>query len=87
MDKTYIKKQIEEKFEIPYEEFCELEPETITELIESKIGKELKPDDRPIIDGILIDKKHIITRKDIDRKINKITQNRLQKVIKKFKIR
>lgn len=87
MDKTHIKKQIEEKFGISYEEFCELDPEIITGLIESKIGKKLKPDYRPIIDGILMDKAHTITREEIDREIDKSAYNVPQRVIKKFKIR
>ena len=84
MDKTYIKKQIEEKFGIPYEDFCELDPEIITKLIESKTSKKLKPDYRPIIDGIPIDKNHIIEREEIDRKIREITLSRPQKVMCKI---
>ena len=87
MDIAHIKKQIEEKFGIPYEEFCQLDPEIITRLIESKIGKKLKPDYRPIIDGILMDKAHTITREEIDREIDKSAYNVPQRVIKKFKIR
>ena len=64
MDMKSLKIQIEEKFGIPYEEFCELDPEIITELIEAKIGKKLKPDDRLIIDGIPIDKQHVIQREE-----------------------
>ncbi len=69
---TQLKKQIEENFGIPYEEFCNLDSEIIDKLIETKIGKKLKPDYRQIIDGIPIDKKHIITRSQIDRQITKI---------------
>lgn len=84
MDMKSLKKQIEEKFGIPYEEFCELDPEIITELIEAKIGKKLKPDDRLIIDGIPIDKHHVIQREEIDREINKIDQNWPQRVMNKI---
>ena len=87
MDKTYIKKQIEEKFGIPYEDFCELDPEIITKLIESKTSKKLKPDYRPIIDGIPIDKNHIIEREEIDKRIDKLVYNGPQRVMKIFKRR
>ena len=87
MDKTYIKKQIEEKFGIPYEDFCELDPEIITKLIESKTSKKLKPDYRPIIDGIPIDKNHIIEREEIDKRIDKSVYNGPQRVMKIFKRR
>ena len=87
MDKTYIKKQIEEKFGIPYEDFCELDPEIITRLIESKTSKKLKPDYRPIIDGIPIDKNHIIEREEIDKRIDKSVYNGPQRVMKIFKRR
>ena len=84
MDMKSLKIQIEEKFGIPYEEFCELDPEIITELIEAKIGKKLKPDNRLIIDGIPIDKQHVIQREDIDREINKMAQNGPQRVMNKI---
>ena len=84
MDIAHIKKQIEEQFGIPYEEFCQLDPEIITRLIESKIGKKLKPDYRPIIDGIPIDKNHIIEREEIDGKIREITLSGPQKVMCKI---
>lgn len=84
MDMTLIKKQIEKQFGISYEEFCDLDSEVITELIEEKIGKKLKPDYRPIIDGIPIDKKHIITRQEIDREIKKIAQSTPQRVMSKI---
>ena len=70
------KKQIEKKFGIPYEDFCTLDHEVIDKLIETKIGKKLKPDYREIIDGIPIDKKHTITRKQIDKQITKILKKR-----------
>ena len=69
---TQLQKQIEENFGIPYEEFCNLDSDIIDKLIETKIGKKLKPDYRQIIDGIPIDKEHIITRSQIDRQITKI---------------
>ncbi len=62
-----LKQSIEEKFGIPYEKFIELEPEVITEIIESKIKKKLKPDYRAIIDGIPIDDKHVITETDLNK--------------------
>ncbi len=84
MNIALLKRQIEEKFGIPYEEFCELDLEDIDRLIETKIGKKLKLDLRPIIDGIPIDKNHIIEREEIDRKIREITLSRPQKVMCKI---
>lgn len=70
------KKRIEKKFGIPFEEFCDLDPEVIDKLIETKIGKKLKPDYRPIVDGIPIDDKNVITRKQIDKQFIKILKKR-----------
>ena len=84
MNIALLKKQIEDTFGIPYEEFCELDPEIITGLIETKTDKKLKPDYRQIVDGIPIDKAHIITRKEIDREIDKSAYNGFQRVMRKI---
>lgn len=81
MNQALLKKQIEKEFGIPYEIFCELDPEVIEKLIETKIGKKLKPDYRVIIDGIPIDKDHVIERREIDGKLS----NKFEKLIKVFK--
>lgn len=81
MNQALLKKQIEKKFGIPYEIFCELDPEVIEKLIETKIGKKLKPDYRVIIDGIPIDKDHVIERREIDGMLS----NKFEKLIKVFK--
>ena len=81
MNQALLKKQIEKEFGIPYEIFCELDPEVIEKLIETKIGKKLKPDYRVIIDGIPIDKDHVIERREIDGMLS----NKFEKFIKVFK--
>lgn len=81
MNQALLKKQIEKEFGIPYEIFCELDPEVIEKLIETKIGKKLKPDYRAIIDGIPIDKDHVIERREIDGMLS----NKFEKLIKVFK--
>lgn len=81
MNQALLKKQIEKEFGIPYEIFCELDPEVIEKLIETKIGKKLKPDYRVIIDGIPIDKDHVIERREIDGMLS----NKFEKLIKVFK--
>lgn len=81
MNQALLKKQIEKEFGIPYEIFCELDPEVIEKLIETKIGKKLKPDYMVIIDGIPIDKDHVIERREIDGMLS----NKFEKLIKVFK--
>ena len=81
MNQALLKKQIEKEFGIPYEIFCELDPEVIEKLIETKIGKKLKSDYRAIIDGIPIDKDHVIERREIDGMLS----NKFEKLIKVFK--
>ena len=83
MNNVHIKKQIEEKFGIPYEDFCELDPEIITGLIETKIDKKLKLDYRQFIDGIPIDKAHIITKEEIDKSVYNGFQRVMRKIFKR----
>ncbi len=84
MNNVHIKKQIEEKFGIPYEEFCELDPEIITGLIETKIDKKLKLDYRQFIDGIPIDKAYTITKEEIDKSAYNGFQRVMRKIFKRI---
>ena len=67
-----VKQQIEIELGISYSDFEKLDLDEQHKLIELKNGKELKPDYRLYIDGMPMDDNHIITRKQIDKKIDKI---------------
>lgn len=81
-----VKQQIEKELGISYSDFEKLDLDEQHKLIELKSGKELKPDYRLYIDGMPMDDNHIITRKQIDKKIDKIVYGGpLKRLIKKLR--
>lgn len=81
-----VKQQIEKELGISYSDFEKLDLDEQHKLIEQKNGKELKPDYRLYIDGMPMDDNHIITRKQIDKKIDKIVYGGpLKRLIKKLR--
>lgn len=81
-----VKQQIEKELGISYRDFEKLDLDEQHKLIEQKNGKKLKPDHRLHIDGIPMDDDHIITRKQVDKKIDKIVYGGpLKRLIKKLR--
>lgn len=78
------KKQLEKELGIPYSEFEMLDLDEQHKLIESKTGKEIGYDCRLYIDAIPMDDNHIITRKQADKRIEKITATGPKKLLLKF---
>ena len=79
-----IKRRIEKKLGIPYEEYEKLDIEEQHKLIEQKTGKKVKPDCRLYIDGIPMDEEHIITREQNDKKIDKLTESIPKRLLKRI---
>jgi len=71
------KKSLEDILGIQYEEYSKLSIEKKYKLIEEKTGNKIKSDHRIYIDGIPMDKNHIITKKQI-------TNNSPKKILRKL---
>ncbi len=78
------KREIERKLGIPYEEYEKLDIDEQHKLIEQKTGKKFKYDTRLYIDGIPIDEDHIITREQIDRKIDEVVESGPKRLLKRI---
>ena len=78
------KREIERKLGIPYEEYEQLDTDEQHKLIEQKTGKKFKYDTRLYIDGVPIDEDHIITREQIDRKIEEIFESGPKRLLKRI---
>ena len=79
-----VKRQIEEKLGISYDEFEKMDYYEQRKLIEEKTGKKVKLDYRLHIDGIPIDEDHIMTINQVDRRIDELTATGPKKIIKKL---
>ena len=78
------KRSIEMKLGIPYSEFEKLDLHEQHRLIEEKTGKKIKPDDRLYIDEIPIDEDHIITREQVDKRLDELTSSGPRKILKRI---
>ena len=78
------KRSIEKKLGIPYSEFEKLDLHEQHRLIEEKTGKKIKPDYRLYIDGIPMDEDHIITREQVDKRIDELTLSGPRKILKRI---
>lgn len=79
-----VKRQIEEKLGISYEEFEKMDYYKQQRLIEERTGKKIQPDFRLHIDGIPIDEDHIMTMDQVDRKIDELTATGPKKILKRL---
>lgn len=79
-----IKKDIEARLGIPYSEFEMLDLDEQHKLIEKVTGKKKKPDCRMHIDGIPLDKKHILTREGAEKRLSKIVNDKPKSFFKKI---
>ena len=79
-----VKRQIERLLGISYSEFEELDYLEQQKLIEQKLGKKIKYDNRLYIDGIPMDNEHIITIQQIDRQIDELTTCGPKKILKQL---
>lgn len=79
-----VKRQIEEKLGISYDEFEKMDYYEQRKLIEEKTGKKVKLDYRLHIDGIPIDEDHIMTINQVDRRIDELTATGPKKILKKL---
>ena len=77
-----VKRQIEEKLGISYEEFDNMDYYEQRKLIEEKTGKKVKLDYRLHTDGIPIDEDHILTINQVDRRIDELTATSPKKLLK-----
>lgn len=78
------KRMVERKLGISWEEYERLDIDEQHKLIEQKTGKKFKYDTRLYIDGIPIDEDHIITREQIDRKIDEIVESGPKRLLKRI---
>ncbi len=78
------RREIERKLGIPYSEFKQLDFHEQQKLIEQKIGNTIKYDIRLYIDGIPMDDNHIITKKQIDRRIEELTSSGPERFLKRL---
>lgn len=83
-DPEMAKRSIEMKLGIPYSEFEKLDLHEQHRLIEEKTGKKIKPDDRLYIDEIPIDEDHIITREQVDKRLDELTSSGPRKILKRI---
>ena len=78
-----VKRRIEDKFGMSYDEFDKLELSEQHRLIEKANGKKIVADYRPLIDGMPMDNNRIKTLDEVDKKINQITSEGPKRVLKK----
>lgn len=80
------KRELERILGISYDEYKKMNTDERYKLIKKRTGKKVKPDHRLYIDGIPMDKNHIITRKQIDKRINESGPRKLlRKVLEPLK--
>ena len=80
-----VKKTLEQKLGIPYEEFESLDFDEQERLIEEKTGKKITYDTRLYIDGIPMDEEHIIRMEDVDKRIDKMLYRGPKGLIRRLK--
>lgn len=78
------KRMVERKLGISWEEYESLDFDEQQKLIESKTGKKPTYDHRLYIDGIPMDEEHIITREQIDKKIDEIVESGPRRLLKRI---
>ena len=78
------KRMVEKKLGIHWEEYESLDFDEQQKLIESKTGKKPTYDYRLYIDGIPMDENHIITREQIDKKIDELTESGPKRLLKRI---
>ncbi len=78
------KRMVERKLGISWEEYESLDFDEQQKIIESKTGKKPTYDHRLYIDGIPMDEEHIITREQIDKKIDKIVESGPKRLLKRI---
>lgn len=78
------KRMVERKLGISWEEYESLDFDEQQKLIESKTGKKPTYDHRLYIDGIPMDEDHIITREQIDKKIDELTESGPKRLLKRI---
>lgn len=78
------KRMVERKLGISWEEYESLDFDEQQKLIESKTGKKTTYDHRLYIDGIPMDEEHIITRDQIDKKIDELTESGPKRLLKRI---
>ena len=79
-----VKRQIEERLGISYEEFEKMDYYKQQKLIEERTGKKIQPDYRLHIDGIPIDEDHIMTMDQVDRKMDELIATGPKKILKRL---
>ena len=78
------KRMVERKLGISWEEYESLDFDEQQKIIESKTGKKPTYDHRLYIDGIPMDEEHIITRDQIDKKIDELTESSPKRLLKRI---
>lgn len=79
-----VKRMVERKLGISWEDYESLDFDEQQKLIESKTGKKTTYDHRLYIDGIPMDEEHIITRDQIDKKIDELTESGPKRLLKRI---
>ena len=80
----YIKRLVELKLGISYDEYEKLDIEEQHKLIEQKIGRKVSLDYKLHIDGIPIDDEHVITRQQVDKRIDGIVKSKPKRLLRKL---
>ena len=80
----YIKRLVELKLGIPYDEYEKLDIDEQHKLIEQKIGRKVSFDYKLHIDGIPIDDEHVITRQQVDKRIAGIVKNKPKRRLRRL---
>ncbi len=79
-----VKKMVERKLDIPYDEFEKLDYDEQQKLIEEKLGNKVNIDYRLRIDGIPIDEDHIVTREQMDKRIDEICMDSKKSILSRL---
>ena len=80
----YIKRLVELKLGISYDEYEKLDIEEQHKLIEQKIGRKVSFDYKLHIDGIPIDDEHVITRQQVDKRIAGIIKSKPKRRVRRL---
>ena len=80
----YIKRLVELKLGISYDEYEKLDIEEQHKLIEQKIGRKVSLDYKLHIDGIPIDDEHVITRQQVDKRIDGIVKSKPKRLLRRL---
>lgn len=80
----YIKRLVELKLSISYDEYEKLDIEEQHKLIEQKIGRKVSFDYKLHIDGIPIDDEHVITRQQVDKRIAGIVKSKPKRLLRRL---